>query len=83
MFVRGYSAFLRARTETWRASLLPGGGKKEGSKGGGKRELLHLSRWQTCGKDLEWKRKGGETPAQVALALSLAEQLWSTGFANS
>lgn len=61
MFVRGCSAFLRARTETWRASLLTGGGKKEGSKGRGKRELLHLSRWQTW-EGYRMEKKGWRNP---------------------
>lgn len=61
MFVRGCSAFLRARTETWRASLLTGGGKKEGSKGGEKRELLHLSRWQTW-EGYRMEKKGWRNP---------------------
>lgn len=50
--------------------------KQEESKGGGKRSLTVLSRRQTWGKHVRWKRKGEETTTSALSCSFLGNYHW-------
>lgn len=80
-FVNGYSAFLNPTPLRHKHSLLMREGKKEGSKGGGKRIFSVMQMANIRERSI--REKKGWRNHHASLVLRLAELLWLIDSANS